>query len=230
MEKKIDLSSFLTALKKNLKILLIIPFSFLVIGILVSILFMQPKYAATSQVLVNQKEPNNEMMAQQVQSNIQLVKTYSEIIKSPRILDKVSKELNGKYSEKELSNMLTVNNQAESQIMNINIESKNKKDAAKVANTITKVFSKDASKIMNIDNVSTLSKAETAKKVSPKPVANGIIGLILGLVIALVVIMIKELFDRRIKTEKEVEEILGLPVLGSISDFSKKKIGRNIYG
>ena len=223
MEKKIDLSSFLTALKKNLKILLIIPFSFLVIGILVSILFMQPKYAATSQVLVNQKEPNNEMMAQQVQSNIQLVKTYSEIIKSPRILDKVSKELNGKYSEKELSNMLTVNNQAESQIMNINIESKNKKDAAKVANTITKVFSKDASKIMNIDNVSTLSKAETAKKVSPKPVANGIIGLILGLVIALVVIMIKELFDRRIKAEKEVEEILGLPVLGSISDFSKKK-------
>lgn len=223
MEKKIDLSSFLTALKKNLKILLIIPFSFLVIGILVSILFMQPKYAATSQVLVNQKEPNNEMMAQQVQSNIQLVKTYSEIIKNPRILDKVSKELNGKYSEKELSNMLTVNNQAESQIMNINIESKNKKDAAKVANTITKVFSKDASKIMNIDNVSTLSKAETAKKVSPKPVANGIIGLILGLVIALVVIMIKELFDRRIKTEKEVEEILGLPVLGSISDFSKKK-------
>ncbi|WP_057511019.1 YveK family protein [Staphylococcus simulans] len=223
MEKKIDLSSFLTALKKNLKILLIIPFSFLVIGILVSILFMQPKYAATSQVLVNQKEPNNEMMAQQVQSNIQLVKTYSEIIKSPRILDKVSKELNGKYSEKELSNMLTVNNQAESQIMNINIESKNKKDAAKVANTITKVFSKDASKIMNIDNVSTLSKAETAKKVSPKPVVNGIIGLILGLVIALVVIMIKELFDRRIKTEKEVEEILGLPVLGSISDFSKKK-------
>lgn len=223
MEKKIDLSSFLTTLKKNLKILLIIPFSFLVIGILVSILFMQPKYAATSQVLVNQKEPNNEMMAQQVQSNIQLVKTYSEIIKSPRILDKVSKELNGKYSEKELSNMLTVNNQAESQIMNINIESKNKKDAAKVANTITKVFSKDASKIMNIDNVSTLSKAETAKKVSPKPVANGIIGLILGLVIALVVIMIKELFDRRIKTEKEVEEILGLPVLGSISDFSKKK-------
>ena len=223
MEKKIDLSSFLTALKKNLKILLIIPFSFLVIGILVSILFMQPKYAATSQVLVNQKEPNNEMMAQQVQSNIQLVKTYSEIIKSPRILDKVSKELNGKYSEKELSNMLTVNNQAESQIMNINIESKNKKDAAKVANTITKVFSKDASKIMNIDNVSPLSKAETAKKVSPKPVANGIIGLILGLVIALVVIMIKELFDRRIKAEKEVEEILGLPVLGSISDFSKKK-------
>ncbi|PTI94378.1 capsule biosynthesis protein CapA, partial [Staphylococcus simulans] len=124
MEKTIDLSNFFTALKKNIKLLIILPLLFLVIGLLISFFLIQPRYAATSQVLVSQNETNNEIMAQQVQSNIQLVKTYSEIIKSPRILDKVSKELNGKYSEKELFNMLTVNNQAESQIMNITIESK----------------------------------------------------------------------------------------------------------
>ncbi|MHD0397960.1 YveK family protein [Staphylococcus simulans] len=223
MEKTIDLGNLMTALKKNIKLIILLPLIFLIVGLLASFLLIQPKYAATSQVLVNQKESSNEMMAQQVQSNIQLVKTYSEIIKSPRILDKVSKELDGKYSEKELSEMLTVNNQAESQIMNITVESKNKKDAAKVANTISKVFSDDASKIMNIDNVSTLSKAETAKKVAPKPIIYGLISLILGLIIALIIVTLKELLDRRIKTEKEVEEILGLPVLGSISDFGKKK-------
>ncbi|MGV3142335.1 YveK family protein [Staphylococcus simulans] len=223
MEKTIDLGNLMTALKKNLKFLIILPLIFLIVGLLISFLLIQPKYAATSQVLVNQKETSNEMMAQQVQSNIQLVKTYSEIIKSPRILDKVSKELNGKYSEKELSEMLSVNNQAESQIMNITVESKKKKDATKVANTISKVFSDDASKIMNIDNVSTLSKAENAKKVAPKPIINGLISLIVGLIIALIIVTLKELLDRRIKTEKEVEEVLGLPVLGSISDFGKKK-------
>lgn len=223
MEKTIDLGNLITALKKNLKFLILLPLIFLIVGLLVSFLFIQPKYAATSQVLVNQKETSNEMMAQQVQSNIQLVKTYSEIIKSPRILDEVSKELNGKYSEKELSEMLTVNNQAESQIMNITVESKDKKDATKVANTITKVFSKDASKIMNIDNVSTLSKAEDAKKVAPKPIMNGFISLIVGLILALIIVTLKEMLDRRIKTEKEVEEILGLPVLGSISEFGKNK-------
>ena len=31
-------------------------------------------------------------MAQEVQSNIQLVNTYSEILKSPRILDEVAKK------------------------------------------------------------------------------------------------------------------------------------------
>lgn len=32
-------------------------------------------------------------MAQEVQSNIQLVNTYSEIVKSPRILDEVAKKM-----------------------------------------------------------------------------------------------------------------------------------------
>ncbi|PTJ01595.1 capsule biosynthesis protein CapA [Staphylococcus simulans] len=223
MEKTIDLSNFFTALKKNIKLLIILPLLFLVIGLLISFFLIQPRYAATSQVLVSQNETNNEIMAQQGQSNIQLVKTYSEIIKSPRILDKVSKELNGKYSEKELFNMLTVNNQAESQIMNITIESKSKKDASKIANTVSKVFSKDASKIMNIDNVSTLSKAENGKKVAPKPIINGLVGLLLGLIIALIIITMKELLDKRIKTENDVQESLGLPVLGSISEFNKKK-------
>lgn len=223
MEKTIDLSNFFAALKKNIKLLIILPLLFLVIGLLISFFLIQPRYAATSQVLVSQNETNNEIMAQQVQSNIQLVKTYSEIIKSPRILDKVSKELNGKYSEKELFNMLTVNNQAESQIMNITIESKSKKDASKIANTVSKVFSKDASKIMNIDNVSTLSKAENAKKVAPKPIINGLVGLLLGLIVALIIITMKELLDKRIKTENDVQESLGLPVLGSISEFNKKK-------
>lgn len=223
MEKTIDLGNLMTILKKNLKFLIILPLIFLIVGLLISFLLIQPKYAATSQVLVNQKETSDEMMAQQVHSNIQLVKTYSEIIKSPRILDKVSKEMKGKYSQKELSSMLSVKNQAESQIMNITVESKNKKDAAKVANTISKVFSKEASKIMNIDNVSTLSKAETAKKIAPKPIINALIGLVLGLIVAVIIVALKEMLDRRIKTEKDVEEILGLPVLGSISDFEKKK-------
>ncbi|WP_412520286.1 Wzz/FepE/Etk N-terminal domain-containing protein [Staphylococcus simulans] len=223
MEKTIDLSNFFAALKKNIKLLVILPLLFLVFGLLISFFLIQPKYAATSQVLVSQHETNNEIMAQQVQSNIQLVKTYSEIIKSPRILDKVSKELDGKYSEKEIFNMLTVNNQAESQIMNITIESSSKKDASKIANTVSKVFSKDANKIMNIDNVSTLSKAEEAKKVAPKPIINGLVGLLLGLIIALIIITLKELLDKRIKTEKDVQETLGLPVLGSISEFNKKK-------
>ena len=76
--------------KKNWMIFLILPIIF-VIEFNLHILIVQPKYEASTQVLVNQKEKDKDIMAQQVQSNIQLVNTYSEILKSPRILDKVAK-------------------------------------------------------------------------------------------------------------------------------------------
>ena len=154
-------------------------------------------------------------MAQEVQSNIQLVNTYSEILKSPRIIEDVAKK-NSKYSE-DIKSMLTVTTQAQSQILNVNVKNGSKKDAEKVANDIASVFSKDMPKIMNVDNVSVLSKANgTATKVSPNLIQNLAIGLILGIIIAMMIVVLKELFDRRIRTEEDVKRELNIPVLGSI--------------
>lgn len=221
MEEQIDLSKLFAILRKNMKYLIILPIVFLIISMVLTFFFITPKYSASTQVLVNQKETDNQIIAQQVQSNLQLVNTYSEIIKSPRILDKVAKNLKGKYSSNDISGMLTVNNQADSQILNISIESDNRKEASKVANEIATVFSKDIDKIMNVDNVSILSKAEKADKVSPKPLINALVSIFLGLVTALIIIFLKEMLDKRIKTEEDVEEFLDLPVLGTIQDFSK---------
>uniref|UniRef100_UPI0015D6786F capsule biosynthesis protein CapA n=1 Tax=Staphylococcus haemolyticus TaxID=1283 RepID=UPI0015D6786F len=155
-------------------------------------------------------------MAQEVQSNIQLVNTYSEILKSPRIIEDVAKK-NSKYSAEDIKDMLTVTTQAESQILNVNVKNGSKKDAEKVANDIANVFSDKMPEIMNVDNVSVLSKANgTATKVSPNLLLNLAIGLILGIIIAMLIVVLKELFDRRIRTEEDVKRELDIPVLGSI--------------
>ncbi|MBO1222037.1 YveK family protein [Staphylococcus nepalensis] len=221
MESTIDLTKLLEILKKNVKLIIILPLICLIISMITTLLFLDNKYQASTQVLVNQKESDSQMRAQEVQSNIQLVNTYSEIVKSPRILDKVSKELNRKYSTSEISNMLTVSNQAESQLLNIDIESKSGNDAETIANKIAEVFSDEVPDIMNVDNVSILSTADdTAKQVAPKTMVNLIIGLIIGLLLALLIIFVKEIFDKRIKTEEDVENELEIPVLGSIQKFN----------
>ncbi|MBO1206148.1 capsule biosynthesis protein CapA [Staphylococcus nepalensis] len=221
MESTFDLSKILGILRKNLKLLIILPFLGLVISAIISFFFLDAKYQASTQVLVNQKESDSQMMAQEVQSNIQLVNTYSEIVKSPRILDKVSKELDRKYSSSELLGMLTVTNQAESQLLNIDVVSKNGNDSEKIANKIAEVFSDEVPDIMSVDNVSVLSIADdTVTQVAPKPMVNLVIGLVIGLVIALLIIFIIEMFDKRIKTEEDIEKELGVPVLGSIQKFN----------
>lgn len=221
MENTIDLSKLLEILKKNARLIIILPILCLLISTIVTLFFLDSRYQASTQVLVNQKESDSQMMAQEVQSNIQLVNTYSEIVKSPRILDKVSKELNRKYTSTELSEMLTVSNQAESQLLNIDVESKSEENAETIANKIAEVFSDEVPDIMNVDNVSILSTADnTTEQVAPKTMINLIIGVIIGLIIALLIIFIKEVFDKRIKSEEDVENDLGIPVLGSIQKFN----------
>lgn len=222
MEETIDLSKLFAILKKNMKYLIILPIVFLVLSMVMTFLFMTPKYSSSTQVLVNQKETDSQMMAQQVQSDLQLVNTYSEIIKSPRILDKVSKNLKGKYSSDEIAGMLTISNQAESQILNIAVENESREAAGKVANEIANVFSKDVSKIMNVDNVSILSKADNnSNKVSPNAYVNIGVSIVLGFICAIMFIILKELLDKRIKNEIDVNQNLDLPVLGIIRDFNE---------
>lgn len=131
MESTVDLSKILQIIRKNLKLLIILPIICLLISAIVTFFFLDSKYQASTQVLVTQKESDSQMMAQEVQSNIQLVNTYSEIVKSPRIIDKVSKELDGKYSSDEISEILTVSNEAESQVLNIDIKTKSGSDSEK---------------------------------------------------------------------------------------------------
>ncbi|WP_251943435.1 Wzz/FepE/Etk N-terminal domain-containing protein [Staphylococcus sp. Marseille-Q5304] len=220
MESTVDLTKILKMLKNNLKLLIILPLIFLLISAIISFFFIDNKYQATTQVLVNEKEKDPKMIAQEVQSNIQLVNTYSEIVKSPRIINKVSEKLDNKYTSKELESMLSVNNQAETQLLNINITSKDKKESEKIANAYANVFSKEVPKIMSVDNVSILSHADgTSKQVEPKTIINLALGIFIGLALALLIIGFKALFDKRIKNEEDVERLLDIPVLGSIQKY-----------
>lgn len=216
MENTVDLGKLIDVFKKNWKLIIFLPILFLLITLLSTCFLIKPQYEAKTQVLVNQKEKDAELKAQDIQSNIQLVNTYTEIIKSSRILDEVATK-EGQYSTTNIENMLTVTTQANSQILNINIKNNSKQEAEKVANDIANVFSKKMPNIMNVDNVSVLSKANgTATKVSPKLSVNVGVGIIIGLLIALGIITFKELLDKRIRNEEDVKRELDIPVLGSI--------------
>lgn len=221
MEKTIEIQKIKEIFQKNLKIIILLPIILMIISALISMFVLPEKYQATTQILINQKkEENPQYMAQEVQSNIQLVNTYSEIVKSPAILEKVSKKLNGEYSTSELSSMLNISNQKETQILNVEVVNSNKNDAKKIANTFAEISSDEIPKIMSVDNVSVLSKADgTVSKVSPKTLLNVVGALVVGLVLASLYIILKEIFDKRIKDEEDVESQLGLPVLGSIQKF-----------
>lgn len=220
MKEKFDLVKLLNILKKNIKLLLILPAICLVVSAALTFFVMPDKYIASTQILVNMKKSSSDLAFQNVQSSLQSVNTYTEIIKSPRILDKVSREFDGQYSTAELNSFLKVTNQTNSQIITVSVTTGNKSESDKIVNRISKVFAHDMPKIMSVDNVTILSSAhDNAVKVSPIVSVNLVISIIVGIVLAILIIFLKELLDKRIKTEEDVESQLGLPILGSIQKF-----------
>ncbi|HCZ1488253.1 TPA: capsule biosynthesis protein CapA [Staphylococcus aureus] len=220
MKEKFDLVKLLNILKKNIKLLLILPAICLVVSAELTFFVMPDKYTASTQILVNMKKSSSDLAFQNVQSSLQSVNTYTEIIKSPRILDKVSREFDGQYSTAELNSFLKVTNQTNSQIITVSVTTGNKSESDKIVNKISKVFAHDMPKIMSVDNVTILSSAhDNAVKVSPIVSVNLVISIIVGIVLAILIIFLKELLDKRIKTEEDVESQLGLPILGSIQKF-----------
>ncbi|QDX00079.1 capsule biosynthesis protein CapA [Staphylococcus chromogenes] len=220
MDSTLDLSKLLHILKKNLWVLIGLPILFLVISAIITFLLMTPKYQATTQILVNPKQTNDNMLQQNVQGTLQQVNTYAEIVTSPRILDKSAKKLDKNYTTEELEEKVNVESSAESQVIKVHVTDKDKGESEKIANTIAKEYRDEMPDIMNVDNVTILSDADnTAEKVSPKSVLNLVVALFLGLIIALLYIFIKELTDTRIKDEQDIEDHLKLPVLGTIKRF-----------
>lgn len=100
------------------------------------------------------------------------------------------------------------------------MHSKTKNDSEHIANTVAQIFSEEVPNIMNVNNVSILSEADdTAKQVAPKTMPNLLLGVVGGFLIALIIIFTKEILDKRIKSEEDVENELNIPVLGSIQKF-----------
>lgn len=219
MKRAINITEISRIFKNYLLFIIILPLLSLVASIVVTFFLIEDKYVATTQLLINQKE-NTHQNVQDIQSNIQLVNTYSEIVKSPRILGKVAKELKGQYEADEIKNFLNVTNQANTQVLNISIFHNDKEVAEQLTNTVANVFKKEIPKIMKVDNVSLLSSAtKTGHQVAPNVPLNLFIGWASGLLILCIIIFIKEITDKRIKSEQDVYDQMNLPVLGSIQYF-----------
>ncbi|MDR7002197.1 Wzz/FepE/Etk N-terminal domain-containing protein [Neobacillus niacini] len=228
MEETISLQELLQTLKKRLRLILSITFIAVLISGVVSYFFLTPIYQASTQLLVNQsKNEQNLYNYNEVQTNLQLINTYNVIIKSPAILELVIKDLNLHMTVKELNEKITVQNETNSQVVNLSVQDTNPAKAVKIANKTAAIFQKEIVKIMSVDNVSVLAKATIAENpapIKPRPLLNIAIALVVGLMVGVGISFLLEYFDNTVKTEQDIEKLVGLPVLGVITTIDDSRM------
>lgn len=226
MEETISLKELFHILKKRLAMILVIAFGAAIVSAIISFFFMTPIYQSSTQILVNQKKQEGAMIqAGEVQTNIQLTNTYKVIIKSPVILDQVNEKLNLNMTAQALAGKINVTNEKDSQVISVTVDDKEPNVSRDIANTTAEVFKSEVAKIMSIDNVTVLSRAEVTENqspIKPAPMLNVIIAFIVGLMAAIGLAFLLEYLDNTVKKEEDVEKLLGLPVLGIVARMDEE--------
>ena len=228
MEETISLKELLMTLKKRAKLITAITLLSVIASAIISYFILTPIYSASTQLLVNQsKNEDSVYSTNEVQTNLQLINTYNVIIKSNAILELVKEEMNLDLSISELNSKISVASEQDSQVVNITVEDESAKKAADIANKTAEVFQREIVDIMNIDNVTILSKAsigESPTPIKPQPLMNIAIALVVGLMLGVGLAFLLEYLDHTIKSEQDIEKLLGMPVLGVITviDFKEE--------
>ena len=231
-ETIIDLRHLIIVLKNNMISIII----WAVLGLIISLgsvfLFVEPKYSSSIDILVNQKASNEQVQYTTQQAALQAINTYKDIITKPIILTEVLSEVrktdNYQGNINTLMNSIRITNQTNSQVVSVTVTDKNAYVATDIANTIGKVFAKKVKKMMQIDNVTIVSKAKVnTKPVSPNKKLCILAGFAIGLFVGVMIAFIKEITDKTIKDSKFLTDELGLTNIGSVYHLD---INDNDYG
>ena len=179
-----------------------------------------PMYHGTTTIILVQKN-NGATTAYETQNELtiseKLVSTYSELIKSRRILSQVIQNLKLDLTESELAKNITVTSASDTSIIKITLSDANKKKAVEIANQIAKVFKAEIIKIYDLENVTIIDEAIVEDiPYNVNLVKQMLIFTCLGLVLSCGIVFVMYYFDGTVKNKKEVEEKLKLPVLGEV--------------
>lgn len=223
-----ELKDLLRMVRKRLWLIV----SFILIATLTTAVYSsrnyQPIYGASTKLIVNKTVDPEQIGKEQMDlgaigMNIRLINTYTEIIKTPAIMDKVVQRYPDlSLTAEDLTSMVQVSALNETQVMTLSTWDTSYERAAKVVNAVTEVFQAEIPKIMKVDNVTILHMAQT--KENPQPLNQKtnqyvMISFAASLLIALGICFLLEFIDDTLKKEEDVRRIFGVPGLAVVSKY-----------
>lgn len=206
----------------------------IVIGFIYSYVLVKPEYKSTTSILLAKSNAaqsgDGTITSTEITLNQKLVSTYSDLIKTDKVLTQVINNLKIDKTVENLKKNIQVTAKDDTEIIAISVTDADSEMARKIANEAAQVFiTQIAQQYYNMDNVYVVDEAKAeSKPYNINHTKDLIIFAAAGFVIACIYVLIANMLDTTVKSKEDIEKKLGLTVLTSISvcDFKKAKGGK----
>lgn len=142
---------------------------------------------------------------------------YLELVNSREISDAVDDELakSGKLNQRPY--WVSADPGKASRVLVLNLDSYDPMFSQEVAGIYAREYIKRVSQLVGVTN----AQVSEAPKLDPKPISpnvprNVAMGFGIGFVLSFLIFVVARILDRRIRTSEEVEEVLKVPVVGTV--------------
>ena len=220
-EFSISIMELMTLVKRHLVMILLAG----VIGGLLTFttcsLFVAPVYKASAKMIVNARmDQSGTVTNDQITSSQKLVDTYAIIIRSQTVLNPVIENLNLPISYSRLQKMVSVSSVNGTQVMQIAVEGTDPEMALRIVEEIVTICPAHIMDALEAGSVKVIEKSY----LQPAPVAPNtnlytLLAAFLAMFAVVTVVVLRVMLDNTYKSDADLREDLGFPVLGVIPDL-----------
>ena len=107
-----------------------------------------------------------------------------------------------------------------SRVLTLEVTGTDPQRTAVIANKMAEEVSGVACEVMNVDSVNVVDSAKVPTSPSgPKRPLYIVVALLVGLFLAIAIVVIADMVNTKVRSDEDVEELLGIPVVGHFPDI-----------
>lgn len=223
---EIDVLSLVKILWRRKFLIFLVSLVTAIAGLGVSMFLLNPEYTSTTRIYVVSRNPNENagVTNQDLQAGSYLVKDYREIILSQDVMNQVVSDLKLNMTSKNLASKISVEVPTDTRIVSISVEDSSAREASRIANAVREVAAQKIIAVTRVSDVTTLEEAQPATTPSsPNIRRNVLLGFVAGFAGIVVIVLLVEILDDRVKRPEDIENTMGLTLLGVVPNIGKLK-------
>jgi polysaccharide biosynthesis transport protein len=221
----VELRDYIRVLRKRWLIVTLLTAA-CVAGATIATTLITPQYEAKTQLFVStQASDDASQLLQGSSFSQQRVKSYADIVTSPRVLQPVIDDLGLTMSPRRLAESVSAEAPLDTVLINVSVRDTSAPQAQQIADAISKQFIDVVQELEKPQGdratpikVSVVQPAELPQApVTPNKKLNLALGLLVGLALGVGVGVLRETLDTSVKGETDVKAVTDAPVLGGIA-------------